>query len=149
MSGDYENIRRLQNQRYIVSPNGRPSFDFDNRWIVTYTVAEGGDYREHVMTSNTRENCIAFMLEALHFGEEIVWFHLIEATEPIQTFVNADHTDKEVRREMRNLYHYDKNPKMINLTEEIDEYIEDDIVDKAWRDQGMRIGPNGEMIYEL
>ena len=149
MSDDYENIRRLQNQRFIVSPNGRPSLDFDHRWIVTYAVAEGGDYRQCVMTFPTRESCMSFMLEGLHFGEEIVWFHLIEATQPIQTFVNADHTDKEVRREMRDLYHYDENPDMISLTEEIDEYIEDDIVDKAWMDQGMRMGPNGEMIYEL
>lgn len=149
MSDDYENIRRLQNQRYIVSPNGRPSLDGVHRWIVTYTVSKGGDYLECVMTFPTRENCMEWLVEGLDHGEEIVWFHLIEATQPIQTFVNADHTDKEVRKEMRDLYRYDENPEMISLAEEIDEYIEDDIVEKAWMDQGMRIGPNGEMIYEL
>jgi hypothetical protein len=152
MKDEYENLRKLQNQRYMIEQDGR-HFGEKHYWLVNYTRSVKGNYPndlfDSVMTLPTKEACVDWLLEQIQCGEEIVWFQIVEAKKSIQKFVNVDHSNKEIRNDMRRMYDYDKDRAMINLTKEIDDYIDDDIIHNLWMEQGMRLGPNGEMIYEL
>jgi hypothetical protein len=152
MKDKYENLRKLQNQRYMIDQAGN-KYDGKHYWLVNYTRSIKGRYpydlHDSVMTFPTKELCVDWLLEQISGGDEIVWFQIIEAKQSIQKFVNVDHRSKEIRNDMRKMYDYDKDRAMINLTKEIDDYIDDDIIHELWLNQGMRLGPNGEMIYEL
>ena len=156
MKDKYENLRKLQNQRYAVQELRAPVEGY-LRWMLIYTTkiegSDGFDFQDHVMTHPTREACMFDLLNAIENGEEVCWFNLFEAKDYIQTFYNIDHTDKEVREEfksdLKNVERYEGTRKTFTLTQEIEDYIAEEIAHTKWLEQGCRLDKEGYMIYEL
>ena len=156
MKDDCTRLRECQHQRYAIQELRAPVEGY-LRWILIYTTRIEGidhlDFQDHVMTHPTREACIADLLEAINDDKEVCWYNLFEAKDHIQTFFNIDHTDDEVREDLRRgvvpLGRFEGKPKTFTLAQEIEDYIAEEIAHIKWLEQGCRLDKNGYMIYDL
>ncbi len=149
MKDKYENLRKLQKQRYAIKRSIAPH-EGSGHWVLIYTTkiedSDNIDFYDNAMIHHTKEACLGHLLDCMRLGDEICWFNIIEAKEKVDTFYNIDHSDKEVREDFR---HEMKNHAMITLIQEIEDYIADDIATEKWAEQGYRLDKEGYMIYEL
>lgn len=157
MNDKFENLRKVQNQRYAIQRVIAP-VEGEHTWVLTYTTKIEGkdflDFDDHVMTHPSKEACLANLLDCIYVGDEICWFNIFEAKGRIDTFYNIDHSDKAVREEFRRDVErcperFGKNPATITLTQEIEDYIAEEIAHIKWLEQGCRLDEEGYMIYDL
>lgn len=157
MKDKIEILRKVQNQRYAIKRVMAP-VEGERTWVLTYTTKIEGkdilDFDDHVEMHPSKEACVGSLLDWVALGREICWFSLFEAKGRVDTFYNIDHTDKEVREEFRRDIEkcperFGNNLATITLTQEIEDYIAEEIATEKWAEQGYRLDEEGNMIYDL